>query len=811
VQAATNVESLSDEGVLDAQFLRELVAFGFEYAKLNPTVLTTATETGTEAFLATLWQGEFTEAESVAMRQATGKLSELFKTLDTKEQRVKLLEFEKQLFKVAKQLPPHLQLSSQDAKWLSGLAEWSSAYAALKPDSFNDAHQPSNFFWQTIWTAQTPEELQKGADQLAQFLDAPVTPNALQFYRHVTVLINHLQYLIDDIGVEFTAAVHKLASVYASLNSSLSSASHQTSNFFLNRLWQDLHTAGEVIDLLDIVDAGQKFLDFVGEVRNAGTAAITELIDYSARALETLAQVPALADNSGNDRFIEQFLDLVRLHFQVVSANERPESNGFLSTIWNADTPEALSLAANQFQSKIEALTESGNAIAQSPSTLNVSQSVTLTGLDVDSLIQALTTGDDPSHLLEQYIIYDVSLAYEANLGDSSAPAGSYLALTTTDENLSIDELYDVGHQFDHRTIEGDTYPYALVLHEGQLTYYPEGVNYTLHPGDKVLYSAASDSQFPLALLQNYIAENVVEPLLDFNVALGQFVLGAIYQFSVNQSEPLTTLLSLNPEVKQWFENAEAGAEAVLPDTVAFQAGRLLGDGAAIVVGILEIIRGIRIGVGGTGAGSTLCLTGVGCIAGAPAMAVSVAAGAALVVQGAGTFEAGVEGAIERIATLMAITGGGSGSAPLPGDPVPGIQGAIFGKSRNNSANQANIDYEVRVTEKNADEADLAVFVDRPPGESGPPVEFDWFDGTTLLDAKNYTLDNPLVDLSKPQVVRDGVRSDLVEAARRQLRALSQSSATGIEWRVATDEARQAIIEIFADEGITGINVVWYP
>lgn len=43
VEAATNVESLSEEGVLDAQFLRELVNFGFEYAKLNPTVLTTAT------------------------------------------------------------------------------------------------------------------------------------------------------------------------------------------------------------------------------------------------------------------------------------------------------------------------------------------------------------------------------------------------------------------------------------------------------------------------------------------------------------------------------------------------------------------------------------------------------------------------------------------------------------------------------------------------------------------------------------------------------------------------------------------------
>ncbi|QYO62229.1 hypothetical protein [Leptolyngbya sp. 7M] len=36
VQAVTNVESLAEAAVLDAQFLRDLMAFGFEVAKLNP-------------------------------------------------------------------------------------------------------------------------------------------------------------------------------------------------------------------------------------------------------------------------------------------------------------------------------------------------------------------------------------------------------------------------------------------------------------------------------------------------------------------------------------------------------------------------------------------------------------------------------------------------------------------------------------------------------------------------------------------------------------------------------------------------------
>ncbi|WNZ24524.1 hypothetical protein HJG54_17800 [Leptolyngbya sp. NK1-12] len=305
-----------------------------------------------------------------------------------------------------------------------------------------------------------------------------------------------------------------------------------------------------------------------------------------------------------------------------------------------------------------------------------------------------------------------------------------------------------------------------------------------------------------MAFLQSYIAEDIVEPLLDFNVVLGQFVLGAIYQFSVNQGEPLRTLLSLDPEVHRWFENAEAGAEDVLPDTVAFQAGRLLGDGAAIVAGILEIIGGIGIGVGGTGAGSTLCLTGVGCIAGAPAMAVSLAAGAALVVQGAGTVEAGALGAIERISTLMAITGGESGSAPLPGDPVPGISGATYGGSRNNSPDQADIDYEIRVTGKNADEEDLAVYVNGK--------EFDWFDGTTLLDAKNWNKGG-VNDVTRPDPFIQNVRiPKIIQDAIGQVNALRGTGATGIEWRVADEDIARALQDLFNRRGVN-INVVWYP
>ncbi|QYO67558.1 hypothetical protein [Leptolyngbya sp. 7M] len=158
MQAATNVESLSDEAVLDAQFLRELAAFGFEYAKLNPTVLESATENGTEAFLATLWQSDSTQAESVAMRQATGKLSGFFETLDTNQQRVKLLEFKKQVLQFAKQLPPDFQLPTNDSKVVSALVELGGAYAALQLVTEAPSAEDSGFFLNTLFLAGNIEQ-----------------------------------------------------------------------------------------------------------------------------------------------------------------------------------------------------------------------------------------------------------------------------------------------------------------------------------------------------------------------------------------------------------------------------------------------------------------------------------------------------------------------------------------------------------------------------------------------------------------------------------------------------------------------------
>jgi hypothetical protein len=116
----------------------------------------------------------------------------------------------------------------------------------------------------------------------------------------------------------------------------------------------------------------------------------------------------------------------------------------------------------------------------------------------------------------------------------------------------------------------------------------------------------------------------VIQELLRFFKPLGEFVAGAVYQWLRNNGEPATWLLQVF--IPGW-KGLEKDVERGLPQTWAFKAGQTFGDGAAIVTGILEIIAGS----GAAGGGGSLCITGIGCIGGAPA----IAAGVALQVHGA--------------------------------------------------------------------------------------------------------------------------------------------------------------------------------
>ncbi|WNZ21392.1 hypothetical protein HJG54_17725 [Leptolyngbya sp. NK1-12] len=241
VQAVTNVESLSDDAVLDAQFLRELVMFGFEYAKLNPTVLTTATENGTEAFLATLWQGESAQTESIAMRQATGKLSELFAGFDTPEARLQWLRFATNLVQaVGQSLAPE---ENANPVVVSALIELGAMYAQLNPTA-PSTEPPLNFFLDTLWQAQDEVRLQTGAEQLQAFIQDSADPTRL--LKLATGLLRAMEALSLELppDAQVLSALLELGKAYAVLDPIATTTEGDASlNFFLDTLWQNQDAA----------------------------------------------------------------------------------------------------------------------------------------------------------------------------------------------------------------------------------------------------------------------------------------------------------------------------------------------------------------------------------------------------------------------------------------------------------------------------------------------------------------------------------------------------------------------------------------
>ncbi|PSB14557.1 hypothetical protein C7B65_26275 [Phormidesmis priestleyi ULC007] len=145
--------------IRSAQFIRELIKFGFEVAKVNPIVTTTG-ETVISEFINMLLRGG-------DGRKAQGGLNQFFEGVKTPGDRIKLLEFADRLVQAAQLLQgADLQVQKKDARFLSQLLNLGGAYAALGTQvSQSDLH----FFLETLRQSQ---DIQKAATELKAFLDS---------------------------------------------------------------------------------------------------------------------------------------------------------------------------------------------------------------------------------------------------------------------------------------------------------------------------------------------------------------------------------------------------------------------------------------------------------------------------------------------------------------------------------------------------------------------------------------------------------------------------------------------------------------
>ncbi|NJR50410.1 MAG: hypothetical protein HC780_13450 [Leptolyngbyaceae cyanobacterium CSU_1_3] len=158
VRIASNAGGLDPRGdIRSASFIRELVKFGVEVARVNPTVTTTG-ETVISEFLNTLWSGG-------DERKGQAGLNQFFEGVKTSDERMKLLRFDDRLLDAAQLMQGlGLQTQKKDARFLSQLLNLGSSYAALETEA---SQVELNFFLDTL---QQSQNLQKGAVELEAFL-----------------------------------------------------------------------------------------------------------------------------------------------------------------------------------------------------------------------------------------------------------------------------------------------------------------------------------------------------------------------------------------------------------------------------------------------------------------------------------------------------------------------------------------------------------------------------------------------------------------------------------------------------------------
>ena len=297
-----------------------------------------------------------------------------------------------------------------------------------------------------------------------------------------------------------------------------------------------------------------------------------------------------------------------------------------------------------------------------------------------------------------------------------------------------------------------------------------------------------------------------------------EFILGALYQFLIDIPDSIysTTALFVNLTNKVFtpysdlsipYDAVDNAAEYYLEDrylnqTFAFRAGRVAGDLVSLGFGILEMIAGTAIATGGSIGGGILSATGLGAIVGVPATAVSLAAGGALTTHGAVTAADALGDIHDNIIDMMAMVN--SGNNPIKsinrGSPVPGVPGGRYDKSKftNTDGQPEALDFEITATGKGQANKDLAVYA-KPDSDT----EFDWHDGSILIDAKYWQGNkNPLhPDFDGPDFMTDRVfkQGEVLDKTKRQLDAISRSNFTGIEWRVADSDVAAIIRDILED------------
>lgn len=239
LKATNEVESLKDD-LRDPVFLKELIQFGFDYAKLNPNTSLSAEPQG---FLDVLWRAtpDNEEALQGAIRKGAAGLSEFFEGADTQAKLVKRLTFAKNLIEAAK-LAPSTQEQVRDPRFVDALIGLGGAYAAIDPQP-ETLSPGSRLFLNTIW-AGNAQSLGKGVTELNSFLNGfDQNAKRLNLLTYQQKLLKALP-LIPELGLQrrdlsFIEELIALARAYALvIPDDKGHVTYDSDPLFLDLLWR---------------------------------------------------------------------------------------------------------------------------------------------------------------------------------------------------------------------------------------------------------------------------------------------------------------------------------------------------------------------------------------------------------------------------------------------------------------------------------------------------------------------------------------------------------------------------------------------
>ena len=662
------------------------------------------------SFLDTLWVAK----DETVIQTGKAAFNQFIGSFESAKQGAKFLN---NTFKTADQV----STIKEDSNVIRNFLGLASGYAQLKPGKFSDANESNDFFLKSIWDNQVPQGIDGLTTGFIGTLLNGINTDIFTFDHSafslpslVTGMINISREVIEqEFGLSLTnnfiQALTEFSATY-SLLMSARSEDGQESDFFLYQLWEvvknPINGLSDFLNKSDAVDTfKQGFSDFLGDLKNTPEH-IADFIRYSTKVLLSLSRSNSLfSDENSSGRnleFIDGMLELSRTYFQASLSNDFSASTGFFSRVFRGDPSDEIfdyiGDGAASIAESVRILWSEAQDLFE-PDDLEIDTGFKFPGSNnpntlVGKTIQALKNSDYDNIVLSQYQILNVL--------DNEATSAQDMILVSTEDNTFLGNTsYAYGQSFGY--VSGDeetgepayTYPYILIFRHGELEYFPVNSDYQIYPGDKILlptppidwdgtYTPPAESKAIFLndlLIDSFIGDPLGE-LMEVGQFFGDFVVGALYEFILNEVDSLEVMFGLIYNLTSIATGEAIGAvpmgysgdlidnylEARLPQTAAFYMGRVAGSAAGLVAAYYKALIGAPLAAKGiavtTTVGSSVGATKEGLLLG------SAFAGAIVTNATASAYGA-LESGLENTAILMAMSNGKKDFIKFPGARGP--------------------------------------------------------------------------------------------------------------------------------------------